>query len=165
MLVIVIISYSRLLENWQIKKMRVVILLILIAVVNIARGQTVLDWSDLSEGISWEKSSPEPYFPVFQKANFSPKIRALEGEQVIITGYLLVLDGKQSVYLLSKNPMASCFFCGNGGPETIVDLWFAQKPSFTMDALVSVEGVLRLNEHNPNASYYRIEEADATSFK
>lgn len=61
--------------------------------------------------------------------------------------------------------MASCFFCGNGGPETIVDLWFAQKPSFGMDELISVEGILRLNEQNPNASYYRIEEADATSFK
>lgn len=145
--------------------MRIFLLIVLLAIGKIAHGQTVLNWSDLSTGISWENNSPEPYFPVFQKANFSPDIRALEGEQVIITGYLLILDGKQSIYLLSKNPMASCFFCGNGGPETIVDLWFATKPSFVMDDLVSVEGTLRLNENNPNASYYRIENADATSFK
>ena len=145
--------------------MRLIGFIILFATVNIANSQTVLNWTDLAAGIALERSSPETPFPVFQKANFSPMIRALEGEKVILTGYLLVLDGKQSIYLLSKNPMASCFFCGNGGPETIVDLWFAKKPSFVMDELISVEGTLRLNENNPNASYFRIENADATSFK
>ena len=129
----------------------------------IARGQTVLDWGDLSDGISWVLSSPEEIFAGFQRAKFSPDIRALEGKQVVLTGYLLVLDGKQSVYLLSKNPMASCFFCGNGGPETVVDLEFEQKPPFLMDELLSVKGVLRLNENNPNACYFKIENADALS--
>ncbi|WP_120714336.1 DUF3299 domain-containing protein [Ulvibacterium marinum] len=128
-------------------------------------AQTVLGWSDLSEGISWEVPSPENIFPAFQEANFSPKMKALEGKKVVITGYLLVLDSQQSIYLLSKNPMASCFFCGNGGPETVLDLKFVEKPSFVMDELLSVEGILYLNENNPNACYYRIEDADAISFK
>ena len=131
----------------------------------VARGQAVLDWSDLSDGISWVLSSPEEIFSGFQRAQFSPEMKALEGKQVIITGYLLVLDGNQSVYLLSKNPMASCFFCGNGGPETIVDLQFDQKPSFIMDELLSVKGILYLNEKDPNACYYRIENADALRVK
>ncbi|MEX0361864.1 MAG: hypothetical protein AB3N10_12860, partial [Allomuricauda sp.] len=75
----------------------------------------------------------------------------------------LVLDGTQSVYLLSKNPMASCFFCGNGGPETIMELEFSEKPSFVMDDLLSVSGLLRLNADNPNQCYYRIEKAIALS--
>ncbi|MEM9001280.1 MAG: hypothetical protein AAGB24_13530 [Bacteroidota bacterium] len=129
----------------------------------VARGQAVLDWFDLSEGISWGQSSPKTIFPGFQKANFSPKMQALEGKKVVITGYLLVLGGNQSIYLLSKNPMASCFFCGNGGPETVVDLKFAQRPSFVMDELLSVEGTLFLNRNNPNGCYYRIENADALS--
>ena len=131
----------------------------------VARGQTVLEWADLSEGISWVLSSPEEIFAGFQRAQFSPEMRALEGEQVVITGYLLVLDGKQSIYLLSKNPMASCFFCGNGGPETIVDLQFSKPPSFIMDDLLSVKGTLYLNDNDPNACYYRIENADALSVK
>ncbi|WP_299534653.1 hypothetical protein [Ulvibacterium sp.] len=130
-----------------------------------AHAQTILDWSDLSMGISWELPSPENIFPGFQEANFSPEMKALEGKKVVITGYLLILDSKQSVFLLSKNPMASCFFCGNGGPETVVDLIFDQKPSFVMDELLSVEGTLYLNENNPNACYYRIEHADAISFE
>ncbi|UII81301.1 hypothetical protein [Flagellimonas sp. CMM7] len=145
--------------------MRFFPLMILLWVGIPASAQTVLDWSDLSEGISWELSSPEAILLDFQKATFSSKMKALDGKQVLITGYLLVLDGKQSVYLLSKNPMASCFFCGNGGPETILDLQFTQKPSFAMDDLLSVEGTFRLNENNPNACYYRIENTIALSFK
>ncbi|MBL6644720.1 MAG: DUF3299 domain-containing protein [Flavobacteriaceae bacterium] len=130
-----------------------------------SHAQTVLNWADLSEEISWELPAPENIFPGFEKAIFSLKMKSLEGEKVFLTGYFLVLDGKQSVYLLSKNPMASCFFCGNGGPETVVELNFAEKPSFRMDDLLSVEGTLRLNEDDPNASYYRIENANAFTLK
>jgi len=124
-----------------------------------------LSWEDLSEGISWESPTSDTLFPGFQKATFSDRLQALQGKKVTITGYLLVLDGKQAVYLLSKNPMASCFFCGNGGPETVADLRFAKKPSFAMDELLSVEGTLYLNKNNPNASYFRIENANGISFK
>ena len=145
--------------------MRYILFILFFWLGTVARGQTVLDWSDLSQGISWALSSPEEIFAGFQRAQFSPEMKALEGKQVVITGYLLVLDGNQSVYLLSKNPMASCFFCGNGGPETVVDLHFAQKPSYDMDDLLSVQGTLHLNEKDPNACYYRIENADALSVK
>ncbi|MDC6366511.1 hypothetical protein PP183_10555 [Muricauda sp. AC10] len=123
-------------------------------------SQTYLDWSDLSEGISWESKTD---LTIFKKATFAPTLIALEGQEVIISGYFLALEGTQSVYLLSKNPMASCFFCGNGGPETIIELQFAKKPSFVMDDLLSVNGILRLNRDNPNHCYYRIEKAEALS--
>ncbi|MEM8848262.1 MAG: hypothetical protein AAGD17_14275 [Bacteroidota bacterium] len=134
---------------------------------SIAEGtsQDVLTWDDLSDGIFWESHSPNALIPGFEKATFSAKLRALEGKKVSITGYLLVLDGKQSIYLLSKNPMASCFFCGNGGPESIVDLQFDQKVTYAMDALISVEGTFHLNGNDPNTAYYRIENANAVSFK
>ena len=128
-------------------------------------AQTVLTWEDLSDGIFWESHTPNALIPGFEKATFSAKLRALEGKKITITGYLLVLDGRQSVYLLSKNPMASCFFCGNGGPESVLDLQFAEKTSFKMDELLSVEGTFHMNGTNPNAAYYQIKNANAVSFK
>ncbi len=145
--------------------MRFFLLIALFWIGTVVQGQTVLRWSDLTEGISWQRPSPEAIFPGFQKATFSPEIKALQGKQVTIVGYILVLDGKQSVYILSRNPMASCFFCGNGGPETLMDVHFAKKPSFVMDELLSVEGTFYLNENDPNACYYRIENADALRLK
>ncbi len=128
-------------------------------------AQHVLDWADLSKEISLEMPSPDLVLPGFQKATFSSEISALEGKKVIVIGYFLILDGKQSVYLLSKNPMASCFFCGNGGPETIMELHFDKKPSFAMDDLLSVEGTLHLNGDDPEACYYRIENVEAFRLK
>ena len=145
--------------------MRLLLIILFTWMATEVRAQTFLEWSDLSEEISLELLSPDTIFPEFQKATFTSKMKALEGKKIIITGYLLVLDGEQSKYLLSKNPMASCFFCGNGGPETVIELKFSQKPSFEMDELLSVEGTLHLNEDNPNICYYRIEKADALSFK
>ncbi len=145
--------------------MRFFLLIFFLSIGCVAHTQTVLDWSDLSNGISLEEpSSIEKAFPGFQKATFSSKLESLEGMEVIIVGYFLVLDGNQSTYLLSKNPMASCFFCGNGGLETIIDLRFKEKPSFVMDNLLSVKGKLFLNKNDPNGTYYRIENADAVSF-
>ncbi|WP_350286294.1 hypothetical protein [uncultured Croceitalea sp.] len=141
--------------------MRFYLLILLFWMGTNARAQVLLDWSDLTGGISFQTLSLENPFPEFNKATFSEKLAALEGKEVILTGYFLVLDGNQSLYMLSKNPMASCFFCGNGGPETVVGLQFHEKPSFTMDDLLSVKGVLGLNRDNPNLYYYRLEMVDA----
>ena len=127
-------------------------------------GQTVLEWDDLTAGINLKMVAVQGIFPEFQPATFNPKMEALDGKKVTITGYFLVLDSQQSRFMLSKNPMASCFFCGNGGPETVMDLKFAKKQLFEMDEVLSVEGILRLNEDNPEFSYYIIEKAQAFSF-
>lgn len=124
------------------------------------RAQEIVDWSDLSAGIYWESNTD---ITLFRKATFSSELTDLEGKEIIIVGYFLSLEGMNSIYLLSKNPMASCFFCGNGGPETIMELHFTKKPSFVTDDLLSVSGILRLNRSNPNHCYYRIEEAEALS--
>lgn len=141
--------------------MRIYLVILLFWTVTIAQAQTYLDWSDLSSGISFRALSLEDSFAGFNRAKFSEKLNTLEGEEVVITGYFLMLDGNQSMYMLSKNPMASCFFCGNGGPETVVGLHFEDKPAFNMDDLLSVKGILRLNRNNPNQYYYRLEQADA----
>jgi len=145
--------------------MRLILFTVWICMAAETQAQSFLEWSDLSEGISLELPSPDVIFPEFQKATFTSKMKALEGKKVVITGYLLVLDGEQSKYLLSKNPMASCFFCGNGGPETVLDLKFSQKPSFEMDELLSVEGILHLNANDAELCYYRLEKANGLSFK
>jgi len=88
----------------------------------------------------------------------------LEGQKIQLTGFFIVLDGPLPVYMLSVNPMASCFFCGNGGPESIAGLSFTKKPDFTMDDVVTITGILRLNGKDPTRCYYEIEKAEAYGF-
>lgn len=41
--------------------------------------------------------------------------------------------------------MSSCFFCGQGGPETAVELHFTDKSNFKTDNIVTITGILKLN--------------------
>lgn len=63
-------------------------------------------------------------------------------KKVTITGYFLDLDPNGEWYILSKNPFATCFFCGKAGPETILELvGFKNKKKFKSDDMVEVTGV------------------------
>ncbi|RNC90153.1 MAG: hypothetical protein ED555_12050 [Allomuricauda sp.] len=144
--------------------MRSALLIILLVCSPTIVAQTTLYWSDLEGGISWKERIEKTAYPSFQEATFSDKLTSLEGKKVSLVGFLLVMGGGQSVYLLSKNPMASCFFCGNGGMETVSEISFAQPPSFAMDDLISVTGILRLNMNDPTRCYYLLDEAEAFGF-
>jgi hypothetical protein len=63
-------------------------------------------------------------------------------KKVTITGYFLDLDPNGEWFILSKNPFATCFFCGKAGPETILELvGFKNKKKFKSDDMVEVTGI------------------------
>lgn len=107
-------------------------------------SQKKITWDDLAKVKFVDKYFPELeqsfLYPVFFK-----QVKDLEGKEITIKGYFLNLDPEGAVYILSKNPMASCFFCGVGGPETAIELNFSKKPPFKTDDIVSITGVLKLN--------------------
>jgi len=80
----------------------------------------------------------------------------------IIRGYMLPLDPLGTQYVLSKHPMANCFFCGKAGPETVLELRLHPKSirRYTMDEVHTFKGILRLNEKNPATLHYIIESAE-----
>lgn len=107
-------------------------------------AQQPLTWEDLSKIKYTEK-----YFPAYDTAflhpEFSEDVKQLEGQNVAIKGYFLNIDPENKIYILSKGPMSSCFFCGVGGPETAIELQFDTKPQFKTDAIVEITGKLKLN--------------------
>jgi len=67
----------------------------------------------------------------------------IENKKVTITGYFLDLDPDGKWFMLSKNPFASCFFCGKSGPETVLELigFKNVKKKFKSDEMVEVTGI------------------------
>lgn len=110
-----------------------------------AVGQVDLTWEDLAKVDYTEK-----YFPAYDSnflyPEFSQEIINLEGKEVTLSGYYLDVDPNGQLLILSKNPLASCFFCGNGGPETAVEIEFEPKPDFKTDDVVLITGTLKLNK-------------------
>lgn len=57
--------------------------------------------------------------------------------------------------------MASCFFCGMAGPETAIELQFDLKPTFRTDDIVTVTGILKLNDEDVKHFNYIITNSKA----
>lgn len=119
---------------------------ILIMLISIsAVGQVELTWEKLAD-ISYTEKYFVSYDSNFLYPEFSKEMSDLVGKQVSLSGYYLDISPTGELIVLSKNPLASCFFCGNGGPETAVEIQFKSKPSFKTDDIVVITGTLKLNK-------------------
>jgi len=120
-----------------------------------------IDWQQLRDVTFTDRYSREInayyYFP-----RFGESVRQLEGKTIEISGFMLPIDPEEDFYVLSENPFSSCFFCGSGGPESIIELEWGEKGHgrFKNDEYVKVRGVLRLNQNDIYRCSYILENAE-----
>lgn len=104
-----------------------------------------IDWALLAK-VEWGEKYFEEYDETVYYPDFSKEVSALNGKTVRIKGYVIPVDVASDYYVLSANPYASCFFCGNAGPESIIELQLTTNDNrFSMDEIVTFTGVLKLN--------------------
>lgn len=127
-------------------------------------SQQKITWNDLSKVTFKEKYFPERN-ESFLHPTFSASVKALKGKKITIKGYFLNIDPSGKIYILSKGPMASCFFCGVGGPETAIELQFPKKQYFKTDDIVAVTGILKLNNTDVEHFNYILTKCVATVVK
>lgn len=130
-----------------------------------AFAQQEIDWQTLSD-VTFTDEYNESEGGYYLFPNFGDKVKALEGQEVILKGFILAIDPETGYYLLSSNPYASCFFCGNAGPETVVELEFKPIPKrIKMDQFTRIKGRLKLNDSNIYQCNYIFEEAEIFELK
>ena len=56
--------------------------------------------------------------------------------------------------------MASCFFCGASGPESVIEINFKSVPPFKTDQIVTITGVLELNKYDVDHFNYILNNAE-----
>jgi len=92
------------------------------------------------------------YVPVF-----NDKAKEVEGELVEVEGFIIPFEGmfKPEQLILSSLPISECFFCGSGGPETVMEITMKKgdKVKYTTKR-VKIRGKLVLNARNPNKLMY-----------
>lgn len=103
-----------------------------------------MTWEDLADVTFTEKYFPE-YGQFFLYPKFGDLVKTFEGETVKIKGYFLNISPQDKLFILSKSPWASCFFCGMAGPETAVELQFDDPPRFKTDDIVTITGKFVIN--------------------
>jgi hypothetical protein len=114
-------------------------------------------WRDLSD-VTYKIGQDEfgeLYIPVF-----SDKIKKLEGKVVEADGYIIPFEGmfKPEHIILSSLPLAECFFCGSGGPETVMEVMMKNPIKYTSKR-VKVKGTLTLNDKDPEKLMYILTDA------
>ena len=116
-----------------------------------------LNWKILGQ-IKYIKKATDDYpegvmFPVI-----NPTLKAKAKKPIVMSGFIIPIDNK--TYALSKNVFASCFFCGQAGPETIMGIKF-KDPSMKLktDQYVTLQGTFRYNDNDVDDWIYHIENA------
>lgn len=96
--------------------------------------------------------------------DFSDELKKNNGKQITLEGYIIPLQqtAAQDFFVLSRFPYASCFFCGQAGPETVVEVFSDREFKFT-DERVKVTGTLRLNPDDPLRLFFILEDCEVTS--
>jgi hypothetical protein len=131
-----------------------ILLILSIFFSGLSQAQTTnISWNDLTD-VNFKETFVEQYGDYFLTPDFGDNVKALEGQTIEIKGYVLDLIGDGKVFLLSKLPMASCFFCGMAGPETIIELQFNEDQQLKTDQVISVQGSLKLNKEDVNHCNY-----------
>jgi len=131
----------------------------MICSVFVVKAQEKLTWKDFAD-INFEPEYNETYEVHFLMPTFGKKIQSFKNKRVSITGYFLDISGSGEIFLVSQNPMSSCFFCGAAGPETIIEVNFNEKPSFKTDQIVTITGILELNRDNVDHCNYILKKAE-----
>ena len=97
----------------------------------------------------------------FDKPVFSTSTIALAGKPVTLPGYMVPFtEGiKGNHFILTSLPLNACFFCGVGGPESVVEIFLKKEVTYT-EKPVEIHGTLKLNDKNPDQMMYVLEHAE-----
>ncbi|MEQ9443270.1 MAG: hypothetical protein RIG62_29805 [Cyclobacteriaceae bacterium] len=119
------------------------------------------NWSTLAK-ISY-KTIQDPYGPM-SVPEFNEAVKAMEGEEIELSGYIIPLDGLEGAFqpthfILSSLPLSACFFCGSGGPESVVEVQLEDAIEYTTDP-ITLRGKLKLNGRDPYQMIYILQDAE-----
>jgi hypothetical protein len=128
---------------------------------NILTGQQTITWAQLTD-VKFNKVYSKELGIEILEATFGESVKKLHEQEVILKGYMIPLDPLGTQYVLSRNPMATCFFCGGSGPETVAELRLSPKSirRYATDEILSFKGKLILMNSNANSLHYVIMNAE-----
>lgn len=116
-----------------------------------------LTWKLLAQ-IKYVKKASKDYPEGVMYPVINPTLKAKNKKTITMSGFIIPIDNKN--YALSKNVFASCFFCGQAGPETIMGIKF-KSPGMKLktDQYVTLQGTFRSNDSDVDDWIYHIDNA------
>lgn len=115
-------------------------------------------WKTLAE-VGFSKTKDINGYEV-EKPQFSKHLKSYDGKKIQLKGYIIPLNEVTSpgTSMFSSLPFNVCYFCGAAGPETVIEMQMKKPITFTTKPIV-VEGILQLNETDPDHHIYILKSA------
>jgi hypothetical protein len=137
--------------------MRLLMIFICFSSYSLMAQTSAENWKTLS-GLEYEKTKDE-YGEIFVP-KFGPDIRSLEGKEIELSGYIIPFEGmfEPDHLIISSVPVASCFFCGGAGPESVAEVYLDDPVKYTAKK-VTFKGILTLNDSDVDQLMYILKEA------
>lgn len=148
-------------------KIKSTLLLLLFTLLsNATFSQLKLTWKDVMDVYAKEVRFSEKN-PTKAIKGQGKSLKDIEGKKITITGYFLDLDPDGEWFMVSKNPFATCFFCGGAGPETVIELlgYKNKKKKFKTDDIVEVTGTLNMVTENEDDVSFVLEKCTVKYLK
>jgi hypothetical protein len=117
-------------------------------------------WKTLSK-ITYEKKFDELLGFKVDVPVFGDGTKALEGEVVEVSGYIVPVEGYKShtEFVFSAYPYNMCFFCGGAGPETVMEVTSKEPVKYSTER-IKLRGKLLLNSDDINRLMYVLVDAE-----
>ena len=127
------------------------------SVLVMSQGASKDNWETLSK-LEFEKSRDE-YGEIYIP-KFGNEIQSLAGKEIELDGYIIPFEGMfgPTKLIISSVPIASCFFCGGAGPESVAEVYLSESVKYTAKR-VKVTGKLTLNKENSDQLMYILKDA------
>jgi hypothetical protein len=123
-------------------------------------AQNIITW-ELLKNVEFDEIWSEEFQAYYMVPKFSNSVKALDGKEVQIRGFIIPVDIVQDYYVLSANPYSSCFFCGQAGPESVMEVEMVKKyEGLRMDQVITFKGTLKLNVDDIYQLNYILEDAE-----
>jgi hypothetical protein len=123
-------------------------------------SQNIITW-ELLKNVEFDEIWSEEFQAYYMVPKFSESVKEMDGKEVQIRGFIIPVDIVQDYYVLSANPYSSCFFCGQAGPETVMEIQMIKKyEGLRMDQVITYKGTLKLNVDDIYQLNYILEDAE-----
>ncbi len=125
-----------------------------------AKKSKVNLWKTLSK-ITFKKQYDEMMGFKVDIPVFSEEVKALEGQEVTVRGYIIPVEGYKShkEFVFSAFPYNMCYFCGGAGPETVMEVVAINPVKYTTEP-ITIKGKLQLNNGDINRLIYALQEVE-----
>ena len=123
-------------------------------------SQNIITW-ELLKNVEFDEIWSEEFQAYYMVPKFSESVKEMDGKDVQIRGFIIPVDIVQDYYVLSANPYSSCFFCGQAGPESVMEIQMIKKyEGLRMDQVLTFKGTLKLNVDDIYQLNYILKDAE-----